>query len=116
MGLGVPLEQLVLLLLSLSQEVEDPLAGLGIPLEQLVLLPLDFGGILLILPRPRQQILECLLGILHVPTGLGLPLPEPGRLLSQKGQLGHPLLGDSKLGTHIPALSGLFGEVVPFHL
>ena len=31
-------------------------------------------------------------------------------------QLGHPLLGDSKLGTHIPAQPSLFGKAVPFLL
>ena len=59
-------------------------------------------GLLLVLSCPHQQIMECLLGILHVLMGLVLPLPEPGRLLGQGSQLGHPLLGDSKLGAHIP--------------
>ena len=48
--------------------------------------------------------------------GLGLPLPELGRLLIQGSQLGHPLLGDSKLGAHIPMQLGLFSKVVPFLL
>ena len=30
--------------------------------------------------------------------------------------LGFPLLGGSKLGTHISLLPGLLGEAVPFHL
>ena len=30
--------------------------------------------------------------------------------------LGFPLLGGSKLGTHISVQPGLLGEVVPFHL
>jgi len=54
--------------------------------------------------------MERLLGILGIPTGLGLPLLEPGRLL------GHPLLGDSKLGAHILMQLGLFIEAVPFFL
>ena len=47
---------------------------------------------------------------------LGLLLPKTGRLLGQGSQLGHPLLGGSKLGTHISVQPGLFSEAVPFHL
>jgi hypothetical protein len=45
--------------------------------------------------------------------GLGLPQPETGHLLSQGSQLGHPLLGGSKLGGHIRAHPGLFDKAVP---
>ena len=38
--------------LYLIQEVEGPLAGLGIPLEQFILLLLKSGGLLRIPPRP----------------------------------------------------------------
>ena len=48
--------------------------------------------------------------------GLGLQQLETGRLLGRGSQLGHPLLGDSKLGAHIPAQPDLFGEAVPFPL
>ena len=37
-------------------------------------------------------------------------------LLRVPTHLGFPLLGDSKLGTHISAQAGLLGEVVRFHL
>ena len=60
--------------------------------------------------------MEHLLGILRVPTRLGLSLPEIGRLLGQGSQLSHPLWGGSKLGAHISAQPGLLGEAVPFHL
>ena len=39
------------------------------------------------------------MGLLHVPT-----------------RLGFPLLGDSKLGTHISVQPGLLDEAVPFRL
>ena len=90
--------------------------GLGVPLEQLIPLLLNSCGLLLVLLRPRRHIMECLLGILRVPTELGLLLPKPTCLLDQGSQLGHPLLGDSKLGAHIPVQPGLLDEVVPFHL
>ena len=48
------LQPKILLLLGLGQEVDDPLAGLGIPLEQLILLLLHFGGLLLIPSRPLR--------------------------------------------------------------
>ena len=37
-------------------------------------------------------------------------------LLRVPTRLGFPLLGGSKLGTHISAQPGLLSEVVPFHL
>ena len=92
------------------------LAGLGIPLGQLVPLLSDFSGLILILSCPHRQILKHLLGILRVPMGFGCPQLETGRLLGQGSQLGHPLLGDSKLGAHIPAQSGLFIKADPFLL
>ena len=50
--------------------------------------------------------------LLRVPTGLGLPQSETGRLLGQGSQLGHPLFGSNKLGEHIPTQPGLFDEAV----
>jgi len=55
--------------------------GFGVPLEQLIPLLLDSGGLLVILSRPRRQILERFLGILRDPMGLSLPQPETGHLL-----------------------------------
>ena len=50
------------------------MAGLGILLEQLILLLLDSGGRLLVLLHPRRQILEHPMDLLRVPTCLGFPL------------------------------------------
>ena len=69
--------------LQLSQEADSPLEGLGILLEQLVLLLLDPGGRLLVLLHPRRQILEHPMDLLCVPTLLGFPLLGGGKLGAQ---------------------------------
>ena len=47
-----------------------------------------------------------------MPMGLGLPQSEIVCLLSKESQLGHPLLGDNELGSHIPMQPCLFSEAV----
>ena len=73
--------------------------GLGIPLEQLVLLLLHPGGLLRVTPRPRRQILEHPHGILRMLAGLGFLPSKIVRLYREGSQLGQPLV---ELGGHIP--------------
>ena len=86
--------------------------GLSVPLKQLIPLPPNSGGLLLILPRPRRKGLERLLGLLLMPTCLGLLQSETIRLLGKGSQLGHPLLGGNELGGHIPVQPRLFDKAV----
>ena len=68
------------------------MAGIGVLLEQLILLLSDPGGRLLILLHPRRQVLEHPMDLLHVPTRLGLLLLGGSKLCahisSQPGLLG----------------------------
>ena len=98
------------LLLCLGQEVDDPLAGLGILLEQLILLLPHSGGLLLIPLCPLRQFIKRLLGVLCIPAGLGLPPSKIVRLRGKGCQLGHPL---SKLGSHVLVQPCLIDEAVP---
>ena len=81
-------------------------------MEQLIPLPPDFGGLLVILPRPRRQGLERPLGLIRMLIGLGLPQSETVRLLDKGSQLGYPLLCGNELGGHIPAQPRLFDKAV----
>ena len=87
--------------------------GLGIPLEQLVPLLLHPGGLLRVLPCPCRQILEHPRGILRVPAGLGFPPSKIVRLRHEGSQLGHPL---AELGSHVPMQPCLIDEAVPLFL
>ena len=76
--------------------------GLDVLLEQLIPLPPNFGGLLVILPRPHQQGLERPISLLLMPMGLGLLQSETVHLLIKGSQLSHPLLGSNELGSRIP--------------
>ena len=77
--------------------------SLSVPLEQLIPLLPNPSGFFIILPQRRRHGLECLLGLISIPTGLGHPRLKTGRILGEGGQLSHILLGGNKLSYHLPA-------------
>ena len=87
--------------------------GLGIPLEQLVPLLLHPGGLLRVSPRPHCQILEHPRGILRVLVRLSFPPSKIVRLHRKGSQLGHPL---AELGGHVPVQPCFIDEAVPLFL
>ena len=89
------------------------MVGLDIPLEQLIPLLLHPGGLLCVMLRPHRLILEHPHGILHVLVRLSFSPPNIARLRHEGSQLGHPL---AELGSHIPMQSCLIDEAVPLFL